>query len=344
MQRTVAASAVVLAAAFAGLYAFQVARTRAAESRADAAETALRRAEDAVLAAKTAEQELREAELRRMRGEAAKLQEMADEARRKLAVAEDAEKRRTQRTPEQPAPIAPKPGVGVAIAGPDRAKAFMKKMMENPGLRKQMREQQKVMLDMMYGGLFEALGYTGDDLAKLKELLVDRQMADMEAGFRPEEGSEGAAKRDEAEAAIRSFLGEAGYATYREHHETLGERMELKQFRTQAPDGMPALDPRQESEMTKILKEERQAVLGEARTAPPAEPPADGSVPVTDRLAEHIRRQEEGNRRVAERSQVVLTPAQQEAFVEYQRRQVEMMRLGLLFNADIEVAEPAEQK
>jgi hypothetical protein len=55
------------------------------------------------------------------------------------------------------------------------------KMMKDPAMREMMREQQKAMVNLMYAGLFRDLNLSPDEKEKLKGLLTEAQMRNMES-------------------------------------------------------------------------------------------------------------------------------------------------------------------
>src|SRR6185437_8351404 len=105
---------------------------------------------------------------------------------------------------------------------------LLSKMMDDPNMKKMMRQQQGAMMDMMYGGLFKDLGLTPEETDKFKELLLDRQMKAVEAGgaFMKLQGADTdkteamnqlAAQQKESEAEVKAFLGDERYAQYKDY-------------------------------------------------------------------------------------------------------------------------------
>jgi len=62
-------------------------------------------------------------------------------------------------------------------------------MMKNPQMKEMIRAQQKMTLDKSYGALFKYLDRPPDQLDALKSLLVERQMAMIDAGLSAMSGS-----------------------------------------------------------------------------------------------------------------------------------------------------------
>ena len=53
---------------------------------------------------------------------------------------------------------------------------MLAKMMENPDTRKLLQEQQRMMMDQMYGPLVEQIGLTPEEAAQFKDMLVENAM------------------------------------------------------------------------------------------------------------------------------------------------------------------------
>jgi hypothetical protein len=148
-----------------------------------------------------------------------------------------------------PAPAAPSPGETAATADdrlttPPSGKEMFKQigdMMKNPAMKEIVRSQQKAVLDMTYQAMFDALDLTDEQEAQLKDLLLEKQMAQMELGLEmmngdlTEEQQEDLTARMEAataeyDKAIREILGDEDYEWYEAYEETKNERMQLMMF------------------------------------------------------------------------------------------------------------------
>jgi hypothetical protein len=115
------------------------------------------------------------------------------------------------------------------------------KMLENPEMKKLIVQQQRAMMDTMYGPLFKDLGLSKEETDRFKELLLSTQMKTVEqsgALFGGKQDGESkaeiakslgeAAKQNEED--IRAFLGDDRYNQYKDYKETLSERMQLNLF------------------------------------------------------------------------------------------------------------------
>ena len=220
---------------------------------------------------------------------------------------------------------------------------FLSKMMDDPDMKKMMRQQQGAMMDIMYGGLFKELGLTQEETDKFKELLLDRQMKAVEAGgafmkLQSEDNdktaamSELAEQQKEFDEQVKAFLGDARYTQYKDYNETMTERMTLNQFSEQMAGGRNPLNADQTSQLLEIMKQERKGM-----TPVFSETTVDGSATVAnfqvmmseDKMNELFKQQEEINQRVLERAKTVLTPEQLDALAAHQSSQLQMQRMGM---------------
>ena len=62
------------------------------------------------------------------------------------------------------------------------------RMMKNPEMKKFIREQQMVQIDLMYGDLFDELGLSTNEADTFKKLILDKMMSGMDQAFSILEG------------------------------------------------------------------------------------------------------------------------------------------------------------
>ncbi len=233
---------------------------------------------------------------------------------------------------------APKSGTDAAGLG-----SLLSKMMDDPDIKKVIREQQRVMMDSLYGPLCKQLGLTPEETEKFKELIGDNMMKSTEKAAtligglsstnRAEMVTTLAAEQKNFDDQVRAFLGDARYAQYKEYQQTLGERTQLAQFRQQTAGSASALTDQQTEQLLAFMKEEKLTVA--AATAQPV-PGADQTqanlqavLAGGEQSEKLIQTLELVNERVYARARDVLTPEQLEAFGRYQTNQLQMTRLGL---------------
>jgi len=148
---------------------------------------------------------------------------------------------------------------------------MISEMMKNPEMKKMMREQQKLAMDMMYGDLFEGLDLSPEALDKFKDLLADKQMANIELGLPrmlgnldETETNELKTKLEEQQQKldddIMGLLGEAGFQDYQDYNKSISDRMTLGQFKNRLEgSGLNPLETHQEDELLTMIREEREA-------------------------------------------------------------------------------------
>jgi len=212
------------------------------------------------------------------------------------------------------------------------------KMMKDPAMREMMREQQKVMINMMYGGLFKELNLSPEEKDKFKELLTESQMGKVAAtqsllGGTQDEATTAAAKQSvadakkQSEADIKVLLGEQRYAQYEDYQKNVGERMQLDQLKTQLAGENAPLRDEQTAQLLQIMKEEKLAL-------PPAIPADQSEMPDKDtftpqKMDEQLKWMDQYNARVAERARATLTPDQFIYYQKFQEQQASMAKLGM---------------
>jgi hypothetical protein len=201
-----------------------------------------------------------------------------------------------------------------------------------------MREQQKAMINLMYSGLFKELNLAPEEKDKLKMLLTDAQMRNIEnaqgllsgddkQGTAAEAQKQIADAKKQADVEIKALLGGERFATYEDYQKNVSERMQLDQFKNQiAGENMPLRDD-QAAQLMQIMKEEKAAV-------PPVIPTDQTQVPKKEQFtAENLEKQvqwmEDYNRRVLGRAQSVLAPEQFKQYQTFQEQQASMQKLGL---------------
>ena len=212
------------------------------------------------------------------------------------------------------------------------------RMMKDPNMREMMREQQKTVINMMYGGLFKDLNLTPEEKDKFKALLTDAQMRTIESAqgaFGGGDQSVPAAElskqiadaKKQTDADIKALLGDDRFGVYQDYQKTMGERMQLDQFKNQvAGENMPLRED-QTAQLMQIMKEEKAAV-------PPVIPNDQTQIPnrelfTTENLDRQSQWMEDYNRRVLARAQSVLSPEQFKQYQSFQEQQVSMQKLGL---------------
>jgi hypothetical protein len=247
---------------------------------------------------------------------------------------------------EAPKPAAvPANKVEPASAGPvkEGMGGMLSKMMADPALKKMVREQQKTMMDMMYGSLIKEMALSPDETAKFKDLLLDKQMKAMEQGMAMLKGGGDDADKTEAiktlseeqksfDAQMKEFLGEGRFAQYQEYNESLGQRMVLNQFQQQSAASDFPLRDDQTKQLLQVMKEESKnfkAALNPTDAATSEQVRQFKMMSSDEEMNTFFDQQEQANQRVLERSRSILSPEQLNSFGTFQTNQLNMQRFSI---------------
>jgi hypothetical protein len=218
---------------------------------------------------------------------------------------------------------------------------MMSKMLADPEMKKMMRDQQAQIMNQFYGPLIKEMGLTPEEAAKFKELLADSQMKGVESAGsllggdstnRTETLNALTAQQKDQEDQVKELLGDTRYAQYKDYEQTIGQRMQLDQFRQQTAGGANALTDQQADKLLAFMKEEKQNVA--ALTGQP--PPGTGQDQANwqamlsgEQMDKLMQGQEDADQKVYERAKAVLSSEQLDAFGAFQTNQLSMMRIGM---------------
>jgi hypothetical protein len=162
------------------------------------------------------------------------------------------------------AEVMPEPAPERAWNGGGRREAFIS-MMEKPEVQRLMAIQQKAALDNRYASLFKSLNLSPEQLAKFKDLLVEKSTAMMDVmaaarsqGVNPR--SDPAAYRTlvanaqgEIDQNIRSTLGETAFNQYQDYEHTAPQRAVVSQLEQRLSYSSTPLTPEQSAQMVQLL-------------------------------------------------------------------------------------------
>jgi ribosomal protein L16 Arg81 hydroxylase len=212
-------------------------------------------------------------------------------------------------------------------------------MMEDPRMKKMIRDQQRGMLGQMYDPLISKMSLTPEEASKFKDMIADNMAKATESAGSLFGGS--SSNRTEAvqrmvadqkvlDDQIRGFLGEDRYAQYRDYQDTVGERTQLNMFKQQSEGA--ALTEAQTEQLLTFMKEEKQTAM--AASGFPASGPGQDEAGLQAMMSEEagnklLESQEQANQKVYERAAAVLSAEQLAAFGKFQTNQTQMMRMGI---------------
>jgi hypothetical protein len=219
---------------------------------------------------------------------------------------------------------------------------FLSKLMDDPDMKKVIRDQQRTMVDTLYAPLIKDLGLAPEEAEKFKDLLADNMMkATEKATSLLGDGGLGTNRMEMAKALgeeqkkyedqVKEFLGDARYAQYKDYQQTLGERTQLNQFKQTASTQNPITDE-QTQQLLNLMKEEKQTAA--ATTGQPlpgvGQDQANLEAMLSDEQTEKLLQAQQAiNDRVYERAKGVLAQDQLEAFGKFQASQLKMQRMGM---------------
>jgi len=120
----------------------------------------------------------------------------------------------------------------------------------------------------MYGSLSKYLNLSTNDMDSLKELLLQRQMALMDAGMSMMSGSGADPKQAAADAQalradydkkIQDLLGPQDYPVFQDYEKSAADRMSVQMFKSALPADATLTDQQEES-LIAAMAEERKAM------------------------------------------------------------------------------------
>jgi hypothetical protein len=216
---------------------------------------------------------------------------------------------------------------------------FLSKMMDDPDMKKMIRDQQRAMMDKLYEPLMKEMAMQPEEAARFKDFLADNMiknteratalMGDGSSTNRIEALSKLTAEQKEFDAQLKEMLGESRYAQYKDYQETLGERTQLQQFQQQYAGSGNALSDQQTAQLLALMREEKMAAMsgggfGQSQDAASIQAMMSGEA-----LEKMMQSQETASQRVYERARGVLSEEQLAAFGRFQTNQIQMMRVGM---------------
>jgi hypothetical protein len=331
----------LLSVVLAGVLVFQTKQRRAQQQRLESAQLQV---EEFSNQARTAESHAQE------------FQKQESALRKELASTQD-ELSRARTQPQQLAPAKGNPATISRNSSPAVPKesgnmaTVFANMMKDPEARKAMAQQQRMGLNMVYGEMFRRLGLSGDQEEKLKDLLLEQQMNNMEHagdlfdpnGNRAEAMQKMGDAQKQLQDQIKGLLGDEKYTQFQQYSQTLGERMMLDQFGKDAE-----ITPDQKEALLNIVLEERknsQINNGESLTKSPEDLSKMLNSP--DAMEKTIARQQQINERVIERAGNILTADQVRKLGPLLDSQLQMQRAGVkmaqeMFGRNAAPAAPVE--
>jgi hypothetical protein len=215
-------------------------------------------------------------------------------------------------------------------------------MMNDPDVKKMIQEQQRAMIEPLYGPLIKKMNLSPEEADAFKKLLSDHMMKSAEQATSLFAGGSSTnrqelvagltAQQKAFDEEVKAMLGETRYEQYKDYQQTMGERAQLNVFRQQnAMSGTPLTDGQTE-QLLALMNEEKKRAAAEG--APQLDSSGQGAANLEamlseDKTRELLESQERVNQRVYQRASEVLGPDQLEAFGRFQTNQLQMMKMGM---------------
>lgn len=219
---------------------------------------------------------------------------------------------------------------------------MMEKMFTDPAMKKMMRSQQAMGVRMMYSDLAKELGLSPDEANQIMDMLVDRQMAmarksmkllggeQADGATAEEAGQDVNAAKEDYDKQLEGALGKDRFAKMQEYERTIGDRMQLTQYKQAFSASGVALEDRQAEGLLTIMKDERLKQPPSPLDAGAKDVGAAMKAMQSDETFDALMAsQEDLNRRVLSRSRNVLTPDQMAQFEQIQKQNLEMQKMGM---------------
>jgi len=274
----------------------------------------------------------------RQRSDIDELKRNADDATAKL----DAVAKRPVVQPVEEPVAAPEPPPVAPAPAPATNSPFagMAAMMKSPAMKEMVRAQQAAVLNKMYGALSKYLSLPVEKMDALRELLLDRQMAQVDAGLAMMNGT--AAERKQAmedaktgraasDQKIQELLGPQDYEVFKQYDETTGERMQVQMFKDALPADA-ALTEQQEFDLISAMYEERKALPPSALMNNKT---ADPSQFTPERIDEALKQMELLQQHYADRAGTILSPVQLDQFTKWLQQLNTMQAAGMKMAAQM---------
>ena len=217
------------------------------------------------------------------------------------------------------------------------------KMMKDPAMKNVMRSTQATVLKQMYGDLVKQWSLSPEETQTFYDLLLDKQMDQMDQGMAILEKGPDALKSAgtaDPDAKLKASLGDNFYKQYQDYEKTIAGRYTVNQFQQQlAVSNTPPLTPDQSATLLQTISEEKMnlppGVLGQTPGG------NAGSFSMSpDQVEQFVKAQGDLNDRIDARMANTLSADQLQVFKEQQQQMLATQRMGMEMAAKM-MAPPA---
>lgn len=215
-------------------------------------------------------------------------------------------------------------------------------MMKSPAMKEQMKMQQKVAVEHIYGDLLKSLNLSDEQKKQFQEMLVERQQFMAEAGLTMLGGS--AEEKNKAvelikeaktgyEQVVQDLFGAETAETFKQYEERLPEHNAIGMYKNSLAAG-DALSPQQEADLVTAFYEERKNMPSDSLLNKGGQPP-DPAQLSEEGIVKAQQQLEQLQQRNLTRAATILNPAQLESFKQYQKQMATMQAFGLKMAAQM---------
>ena len=223
--------------------------------------------------------------------------------------------------------------------------SLMSDMFKSSGTRDMLKAQQKPILgatiDKNYGKLISNLKLTDEQSAKLKDMLLDRQLDTasiamaMLSGETNSTNGDSIAKQTQdsieaSNAKLKDFLGTNNYATFEEYEKTLTERSTMSSFKFELGAGSAMTDSQEESLVAAMAQERQNFKFTTDLNGGSGAKALDMFAGMTDeKIDQYTAELEQLNQNYIAQAQTILTPAQLTAYEKFLKNQQALTKTSL---------------
>ena len=284
-------------------------------------------------------------EIRKARSAVADLEQKRGQlvARNKVAQQALVDARNAASTPASDASPTPAGGDGRKKKSANPLADSITKMMKDPAMKNMMRTTQGTVLKQMYGDLVKGWALSPDETQTFYDLLLDKQMDQMDLGMNILEKGPDAAKTTDVgdpDAKLKAALGDNLYKQYQDYQKTISGRLTVNRFQQQLATGStPALTPDQSSTLLQTITEET-ANLPPGIFSPPAGGNATSFSMSPGQVDQYMKAQGDLDDRIDARMANTLSPDQLQVLKEQQQQMIATQRMGMEMAAKMMAPSP----
>ncbi len=208
----------------------------------------------------------------------------------------------------------------------------LKKMMKDPAMKNMMRSTQATALKQMYGDLVKQWSLSPEETQTFYDLLLDKQMAQLDLGMNAlEKGPDAAAVANTADpdAKLKASLGDSMYKQYQDYEKTVSGRFTVNQLQQQlAASNVSAMTPDQSTVLLQAISDEKINFPSDTFKQTPGQ--AGNAFSMTpEQVDQFVKAQSDLNDRIDSRMTATLSAEQLKVLKEQQQQMLATQRMGM---------------